>query len=79
MFRKANVYCIIPGNSYADYGTVLIGILVMQDVLLGVLIALLPTLAGQGADLAGHSQQELVIFYMLFGLKLAASKYILPL
>ncbi|XP_013381267.1 transmembrane and coiled-coil domain-containing protein 3-like, partial [Lingula anatina] len=36
-----------------DYGTILLGVLIMQDVWLGILMALLPVLAGHGTSGAG--------------------------
>ncbi len=36
---------MFSGPSHTEYGTVLLGILVMQDILLGVLMAILPVMA----------------------------------
>ncbi|CAH1781152.1 unnamed protein product [Owenia fusiformis] len=50
-----------------DYGTVLLGILIMQDVLLGLLIALLPTLAQHGTSSEGPLLQFMILFAQLGG------------
>ena len=50
----------------------LIGILVMQDVLLGILIALLPNMAS--ADVAASASSEALTYFIL-ALKLAAGRW----
>ena len=51
---------MLAGPSNSDYGTVLLGILIMQDVLLGLLMALLPnmaapTMGGEGGNSPMHT------------------------
>ncbi|XP_064638404.1 transmembrane and coiled-coil domain-containing protein 3-like isoform X2 [Lineus longissimus] len=55
-----------------DYSSVLLGILVMQDILLGVLIALLPAIAGHASS-DEISANDLVLEYFHLGVKLVAS------
>ena len=47
--------CTPPGPSNTDYGMVLLGILIMQDVFLGLLMAVLPNMA-RTPGASGHSQ-----------------------
>ena len=54
-----------------DYGAVLLGLLIMQDVLLGILMALLPTMAGSNLDQEGHGP---VYVYTLIALKMMGGK-----
>ena len=48
LFSRCN-FCLLPEhtNGNGDYTSSLLGILVMQDVHLGLLVALLPAIAGQ--------------------------------
>ena len=62
-----------PGPSGSDYGTVLLGILIMQDVLLGLLMALLPNMAN--TDLAPE-EGSLVWLYTSLALQLLGCEFI---
>ena len=64
--------CFVLGVGIGDYGTVLLGILVMQDVLLGLLIALLPNLAH--SNVRRYGEKELVFMYIMVAMKLAGGK-----
>ena len=46
---------MVTGPSNTDYGMVLLGILIMQDVFLGLLVAVLPTMSRSSVG-QGHSQ-----------------------
>ena len=63
---------LIAGPSNTDYGSVLLGILIMQDVFLGVLMALLPNMAtaGKNQKFSEVGQQSLVTLYGWIALRL---------
>ena len=50
-----------------DYGAVLLGVLIMQDVLLGILMALLPTMAGSNLSQDEHG---LLYVYSMLAVKM---------
>ena len=53
------------------YDVILMGILVMQDVYLGVIMAVLPNISGQTVAVAG---QRLTTVYLLLVIRLVISK-----
>ena len=59
------------GPSSTDYGMTLMGILIMQDVLLGVLMALLPNMADTGIE-----KETNYDFYIMIGFRLICGEII---
>ena len=70
--------CINPncflylGAGSSEYGMVLLGVLIMQDVLLGVLMALLPSMADNSGDSSPGGQ---ALAYLLLTLRLAGGEH----
>ena len=73
----------VPSAAPPDFATVLLGILVMQDVLLGLIMALLPILAANApvhtsdaASAAGPESAQTAMFfvYSMLVLKLCVGK-----
>ena len=78
IFVKVQV-CFVSGASAPDYASTLLGLLIMQDVLLGVIMALLPVLAHTSSN-ASHAHApatsptvltaDVIVMYVLIVFKL---------
>ena len=62
---------VVSGVGSSEYGMVLLGVLIMQDVLLGLLMALLPSLSDNADSVSPGGQ---LLAYLLIGVRLIGGK-----
>lgn len=62
------VKCLEPQEAVTRYGSALLGILIVQDVALGVMLALLPVLQSAGGTTLFQALSSIVMGFLLIGL-----------